>query len=255
MERLKVVAYTRVSTQGQGDNGCSLEAQAERCRRYADLYDLDVVEVIEDRGASGKSLDRPGLQRALSQLDAGAAEGLLVTKLDRATRSVRDLGLLLDRWFGEDFALFSVAEQIDTRTASGRLVLRILASVAEWEREAIGERTREALAHLKEQGAILGGEPYGWERTRQRDSEGRLLLRRSGDESAIVARILALNRTGESRSAIARRLNEEGVPSKRGGSWTHKTVGSVIRRAQAARPGSPGAPGAGSSCSGDQSLA
>src|SRR5216684_2636542 len=85
-------------------------------------------------------LDRPGLQRALAMLKAGEGEALLGVKLDRLTRSVVDLGTLVERYFVPGkAALLSVGEQIDTRSAAGRLVLNVLASVSQWEREAIGE--------------------------------------------------------------------------------------------------------------------
>ena len=86
-----------------------------------------------DAGESAKSLDRPGLQRALGMLKAGEAEALLVVKLDRLTRSVVDLGTLVERYFAPGkAALLSVGEQIDTRSAAARLVLNVLASVSQW---------------------------------------------------------------------------------------------------------------------------
>ena len=97
---------------------------------YAELYDLDLVEIIVDPGESAKTLDRPGLTRARQALRRGHAQALLVVKLDRLTRSVRDLGHLLEHDFGPDgAALLSVSENIDTRSAAGRLVLNVLASV------------------------------------------------------------------------------------------------------------------------------
>src|SRR4051812_10036683 len=145
----RTIAYLRVSTDKQADRGVSLDAQRAKVRAYAALYDLELVEVIVDAGASAKTLDRSGLQRALAMLKRGQAQALLVVKLDRLTRSVRDLGHLVDGYFvAGKAALLSVSEQVDTRTASGKLVLNILASVSEWERAAIGERTSAAMQHL-----------------------------------------------------------------------------------------------------------
>ena len=93
----KVVGYIRVSTSDQADFGVSLAAQREKIEQYAALYDLELVEIIEDAGQSAKSLNRAGLQKALAMLKTGKAEGLLVAKLDRLTRSVKDLGALIDR--------------------------------------------------------------------------------------------------------------------------------------------------------------
>jgi len=128
----KTIAYLRVSTDKQADRGVSLDAQRAKLKAYAELYELDLVDVIVDAGQSAKSLDRPGLQRALGMLKAGEAEALLVVKLDRLTRSVVDLGTLVERYFAPGkAALLSVGEQIDTRSAAGRLVLNVLASVSQ----------------------------------------------------------------------------------------------------------------------------
>src|SRR3954468_11614111 len=144
----KTIAYLRVSTDKQADRGVSLDAQRAKVNAYAELYDLELADVIVDAGESAKSLDRPGLQRALAMLKAGDAEALLVVKLDRLTRSVVDLGSLVERYFAPGkAALLSVGEQIDTRSAAGRLVLNVLASVSQWEREAIGERTATVMQH------------------------------------------------------------------------------------------------------------
>ena len=160
----KTIAYIRVSTDKQADKGVSLEAQEDKARAYAGLYDLELVEVIVDAGESAKTLDRPGLQRALSMLKTGKAEALLVVKLDRLTRSVKDLGTLIETYFAPGkAALMSVGEQIDTRSAAGRLVLNILASVSQWEREIIGERTSVAIKHKQSKGEYIGGYvPYGF---------------------------------------------------------------------------------------------
>lgn len=233
--RTRVIGYLRVSTETQADHGVSLEAQRTKIEAYASLYDLDLVEVIQDPAASGRSLARPGLQAVLERLDAGAAEGLLITKLDRLTRSVRDLSALLDRGFKTRFALLSVAEQVDTRSASGRLVLNLLASVGEWERETLGERTRDALAHLRTSGVQLGGEALGWARGDERDAEGRLVIVQVGEETATVARIVQLRDEGRSLRVIAAKLVEEGRPTKRGGMWHPQTVAKVLQRSSASR--------------------
>src|SRR5579872_239746 len=164
MSRTRTIAYLRVSTDKQADRGVSLDAQRAKVAAYAELYDLDLVDVIVDAGASAKTLDRPGLTRALAMLKKGAADALLVVKLDRLTRSVRDLGELVERHFAPGkAALLSVGEQIDTRSAAGRLVLNVLASVSQWEREAIGERTSTAMQHKIASREYTGGAaPYGF---------------------------------------------------------------------------------------------
>src|SRR5262245_9941482 len=117
MSITRAVAYLRVSTEKQADNGVSLEAQRARVEAYAQRYDLELVDVIVDAGVSAKTLDRTGLQRALETLKMRRAEALLVVKLDRLTRSVVHLGQLVEDYFAEGKrALLSVGEQIDTRS-------------------------------------------------------------------------------------------------------------------------------------------
>ena len=120
--KTRTVAYLRVSTEKQADHGVSLEAQRAKVAAYAQLYDLELVDIVVDAGASAKTLEREGLQRALAMLRAGRADALLVVKLDRLTRSVRDLGDMVEEYFASGrWALLSVGEQVDTRTAAGRL--------------------------------------------------------------------------------------------------------------------------------------
>ncbi len=212
MSRTRTVAYLRVSTDKQADKGVSVDAQRAKVAAYAELYDLELVEVVVDAGASAKTLDRPGLARALGMLrKGGEADALLVVKLDRLTRSVRDLGELVERHFAPGkAALLSVGEQIDTRSAAGRLVLNVLASVSQWEREAIGERTAVAMQHKAACGEFTGGEaPYGW-----RVAEGRLEAVEA--EQAVIAEARRLRASGVSLRAVARELDAAGMRSRTG---------------------------------------
>jgi site-specific DNA recombinase len=187
--------------------------QRAKVAAYAELYDLELVETIIDGGESAKSLDRPGLQRALALLKDGTAEALLVVKLDRLTRSVVDLGTLVDRYFAPGkAALLSVGEQIDTRSAAGRLVLNVLASVSQWEREAIGEHTATAMQHKASQGEYTGGQaPYG----RRVAADGERL---EEDAHEAQARALAreLRLQGLSLRGVAAELERRGVRSRTG---------------------------------------
>jgi DNA invertase Pin-like site-specific DNA recombinase len=226
----KVVGYVRVSTDKQAERGVSLAAQESKLRAYAVAMELELVEVVVDDGFSAKTLNRPGLARVLAMLDAGAVDGVLVAKLDRLTRSVRDLGTLVERYFASRCALLSVADSIDTRSAAGRLVLNVLASVAQWEREATAERTCDALAHLKAEGVQLGGAALGWTRTNETDAEGRRVVVRVADEEATLARIRELRAHGASFREICDHLTAEGRPTKRGGKWSAQAVSNVLRR-------------------------
>jgi site-specific DNA recombinase len=230
----RAVGYIRVSTEMQADEGVSLAAQRAKLQAFAVAADLELVSVQEDAGASAKTLARPGLQRALQDLREGRADALLVTKLDRLTRSVRDLGSLLETYFSAHVSLLSIADAVDTRTAGGRLVLNVLTSVAQWEREAIGERTREALRHLQSMGVRVGGESLGWRRSEQTDADGRKVWITDSRELETATRIRELRASGLSLRRICAVLNREGRQTKRGGRWAPQTIAQVLARHQEA---------------------
>src|SRR4051794_5476163 len=131
-ESMRVVGYVRVSTDEQSRDGVSLLSQADKVRAYCGLYGLDLVCVLSDPGESAKNLDRPALREALAPLERGEAAGLVVAKLDRLPRSMRDWSDLIERYFGDASGrwLFSVGDSIDTRTAAGRMVLNMMMTIA-----------------------------------------------------------------------------------------------------------------------------
>ena len=225
---MRVIVYCRVSTADQADNGVSLEAQAAKLAAYASLYELIVVETISDAGESAKSLNRPGLQRALAMLRRGEADGLAVVKLDRLTRSVADWQLLIDGYFGErpGKQLFSVADSIDTRTAAGRLVLNVLLSVAQWERETTGERTKEALRHKMRIGERVGKVRFGYDLV-----ENRRNLIPNIPEQAAIRLMQEMRSNGCTLRRIAAELSRQGIATKEGlATWTHTAVAYILRQ-------------------------
>lgn len=201
--RPRTVGYIRVSTDQQANEGVSLEAQKAKIEQYAALFDLELVGIEVDAGESAKSLNRPGLQRALERLDSFDCEALLVVKLDRLTRSVRDLCTLVDNYFRTgEYRLMSVGENVDTGTATGRMVLMILATVSQWEREAAAERTTAVMQHLKAVGKFTGGwPPYGY----RLDEDGSLV--EAPAERAVMVAAKSLHLQGMSLRGIARELS------------------------------------------------
>lgn len=220
-KRTRVIAYVRVSTEKQADSGLSLEAQQLKMEQYAALHDLEIIAVEIDAGESAGSLKRPALQRALERLERFEAEGLLVVKLDRLTRSVRDLCELVDNYFKDGTCrLMSVCESVDTATASGRLVLNILVTVSQWEREAAAERTAAVMQHLKASGCFTGGfPPYGY----TVDEDGNLV--ENPAEQAIIIRARALKAAGKSLRAIALTI---GPVSRTGKDFDPKQIARML---------------------------
>lgn len=218
---LKAVGYTRVSTDKQADKGVSLDAQLEKIRAMAVVQGAEVLEVITDAGESAKSLERPGMARLLAMVDAGAVQVVIIAKLDRITRSVRDLGDLMERFAKRGVSLVSVAESLDTGSAAGRLVLNIMTAVSQWEREAIGERTATALQHKRSHGRVYNHTPFGF--TREGDNLVPLPA-----EQAVVGQIRLYKANGWSLRRIAAALNGDGVPTKHGNQWAPQTVKDVL---------------------------
>lgn len=218
----KAIGYIRVSTQEQATSGYSLDAQKAKLEAYAALYDIELVDIVVDAGVSAKSLKREGLQRVLTTLDNGGADAVLIFKLDRLTRSVKDWNVLIEKYFTNK-ALLSVSDQIDTRTAAGRLCLNVLMSVAQWERETIGERTSTALQYKKSQGQHIGSVPYGYEAIDK-------TLAVVESEAAAISLIQEMREQGAKLQAIADELNSQGIATKRGGKWYATSVKNILER-------------------------
>ncbi|HRI52666.1 MAG TPA: recombinase family protein [Pseudomonadota bacterium] len=229
--RTKAVGYVRVSSEQQATEGVSLDAQRCKMRAYCKAMDIDLIDIIADEGYSASNLKRPGLRAALAMLRNGQASTLIIVKLDRLTRCVKDLGTLCEQYFSDEkaYTLMSLSDSIDTRSASGKLVLNVLTSVAQWEREAIADRTKEAMAHLKEQGVRVGGVPYGWRYSSEVDANGRRLVVKHPEEQKAIRRICALHLKQIPAPQIVQRLEQEGLPS-RGKRWHTRSVYQVLQR-------------------------
>jgi site-specific DNA recombinase len=162
LSTMRAIGYARVSTDKQADHGVSLEAQEAKIRAMATVQGAEIIELIVDGGESAKDLKRPGMDRLLTLVDERKVDTVIIAKLDRLTRSVKDLAELLERFQRRGVSLVSVAESLDTGSAAGRLVINIMTAVSQWEREAIGERTRDAMQHKRSYGKCVGNLAYGY---------------------------------------------------------------------------------------------
>jgi DNA invertase Pin-like site-specific DNA recombinase len=217
------IGYVRVSSDRQADQGFSLEAQSARIRAMATVQSADLIEVVVDGGESAKSMNRPGLRRVLALVETGAVHAVVVAKLDRLTRSVKDLCELLELFERKSVALVSVAESLDTGSAAGRLVITIMGAVSQWEREAIGERTRDVLRHKRSQGERVGNIHYGY-----RLGADRKHVEPDPAEQAVLVTIRDLRARHRSLREIAMVLNDIGARTRRGTVWRHEYVKNVI---------------------------
>jgi DNA invertase Pin-like site-specific DNA recombinase len=222
---MQTIGYVRVSTDRQAEQGVSLEAQEAKIRAMATVQSAELLDVIVDGGESAKSLNRPGLQRLLELINAGKVDAVIVAKLDRLTRSVKDLCGLLELFEKRKVALISVAESLDTGSAAGRLVITIMAAVSQWEREAIGERTRDALRHKRGKGERVGNIEFGY-----RLAADGVHVEPDPAEQASLAAIRSLRLGGHSLRAVAGALNNSGHRTRRGTQWRLESVVRAINQ-------------------------
>lgn len=212
----RALGYVRVSTAEQADQGVSLEAQERLLTEAADARGWE-IEIVVDAAVSGAKNEDAGLGEALRSLDAGHHDALMVVRLDRLTRSVSGLARILERAQSGSWDLVILKPVIDTTDPTGRFTGAILASAAQYERDLIGQRTREALAHRRSQGVRLG--------------------RRSGVSPDLLERIQARREQKASLRTIAEELNAEGVPTAQGGRKWHASTISALLKADAASKG------------------
>ncbi len=210
------LAYVRVSTLEQRDSGAGLAAQRAAVEAEAARRGWELLEIVED-AATSATLDRPGVVEVLARLDRREADVVIVAKLDRLTRSVRDFADLCERATRRGWAIVALDLGVDTTTPVGELVANITASTAQYERRLIGQRTREALAAKRAAGVHLG--------------------RPAALPAAVVERIVAERAGGASLRAIAAGLDRDGVSTAHGGTrWHASTVRDVLRSQAAALP-------------------
>lgn len=208
-DHTRVVGYIRVSTEEQANSGLGLAAQREKIITECERRGWTLVEIFEDAGISGKSVTaRPGLALALAALDERRAGGIMVAKLDRLTRSLVDFANLMAQLQTAGWNLVALDLGIDLSTPSGEFMANVMASAAQWERRIISQRTKDALATLKANGAVLG--------------------RRSLVDRETVEAIVEARQDGLSFRAICKALNDDDIPTPLGGTeWRPNVVRGI----------------------------
>jgi DNA invertase Pin-like site-specific DNA recombinase len=210
-EHLRAIGYIRVSTDEQGHSGLGLKAQKEAVTAACDQRGWRLLTVEEDVQSGKSTKKRPGLEVARAKLCSGDANVLVAAKLDRLSRSVVDFGALLEEATSSGYRVKVLEPDVDLSTPNGRLVARVICSVAEWVREMISARTREALAVKKAQGVKLGRPP--------------------SIPHDVAERISRERQNGCSLEAIADGLNEDQVPTPRGGvRWRASSIQGIAAR-------------------------
>ena len=202
------VGYTRVSTGEQGDSGLGLEAQRDAIRAECDRQGWQLVDIYEDVASGGSTRKRPELARALQAVATQEADVLVVSKLDRLTRSMLDFAQIMEQARKEGWALVVIDLAVDMTTPNGALIAGIMSVLAEWERQIISERTKSALAVARKRGVRLGRKPGVSEETKN-------LIR-------------FMRREGRSWREVAEGLTKAGIPTAQGGVWHASTVRRLV---------------------------
>ncbi len=205
----KATGYVRVSLDSQARDGVSLDAQKDRIRRWAEDHGYQLQDIVEDAGISGKAMaNRPGLQEVLSRVRRGDA--VVVYSLSRLARSTKDTILMAEDLDRRGVDLVSLTESLDTTTAAGKMLFRLLAVLGEFERDLVSERTSLALRHLQRQGRYIGGNP-GWGYAREGD-----FLAAIPNEQATVKLAVSLRSEGMSLRKVSQALADRGIYNRVG---------------------------------------
>ncbi|MFM5891877.1 MAG: recombinase family protein, partial [Dolichospermum sp.] len=216
---MKLIGYVRVSSEGQADN-TSLDNQQEKIQAYCTALNHELVGYYQDIQSGGKSENRKGLQTAIANMLDGKADGLIVLKLDRLGRRASDVLTLIDKELQpNNKALIVIDMNMDTSTPTGKLVLTMLAGVAEFEKSQINERTKNGKkARAKTSDYANGGAPKFWHKANNKN----LII--DDNEQQIIDIIRKHHKSGKSQRQIADYLNNKNIPAKRGGKWSGTTI-------------------------------
>ncbi len=221
----QAIGYIRVSTLDQADEGVSLDAQRQKITAWCLANDADLVGLEIDTQSGKRSDNRRGLQAALDAVtDCGGV--LVVYSLSRLARNTKETLEIAERLDKSGANLVSLSEKIDTQSAAGKMVFRMLAVLAEFERDQLSERTTMAMAWMKSQGQRVGTVPYGFDL----DADAVNLVRNEA-EQRVLELVAELRGSGWSLRKIADELTERNIPTKEGGQrWSHTTVQRLVAR-------------------------
>lgn len=220
---MRAVGYTSINTLSQRPKNLALVDQEKIIRDYAAERGWELVEVYKEMTVSSNPSGQPLLEEVLADSAGDNYQVLIIARLDRLSRNIRKLNVVIDRILkNTDKGLVSIEEGLDSYTETGELALKIIDIVTKWDNKKISDRTREIIAHKRAKGERVGHAPYGY---MYKDKK----LVQVKKEMQVV-QVIALQRNeGMSYHKIARELNDKKTPSKRGGIWYAETVKTVFQ--------------------------
>ena len=221
---MKILGYIRVSTKLQSKKGNSLKLQKSKIKGYCKLNDFELIEIYEDKGISGMSIDkRDGYKEMVNYLTNNDIDGIVVWSLSRLGRKMKDVVEFMDILKQNDINFFSIKENLSNNDKVGSLIMNILGSINEFEVEVIRERIKDVKRNKKSNGEVYGRLQYGWDNV-----NGKLIKNKF--EFSIIKRIKNLRSRGYSWRKIANRLNNDNISSKDGGVWYDGSLYNMMRK-------------------------
>jgi site-specific DNA recombinase len=223
MEKAKVGIYVRVSTEEQAKEGFSIAAQLNKLRSYCSFEEMKIEHEYIEEGWSGKNMERPQLKRLIKDIEKDKINTVVVVKLDRLTRSVRDLNALIELFDTRNIQFHSTSEKIDTTTATGRFFVNLMGSIAQLERETIIERVKDGMAQMVREGKSPGSIiPYGYKVV---DTKYYIIE----EEAKIIRDMYDWFVKGMSVNAIAKKLTDNHIKTPTGKTnWNRGTVRKIL---------------------------
>src|SRR5699024_2476879 len=222
MDISRVAIYARVSTEEQAKEGFSIAAQLQTLRQYAQIYNWEVIDEYVDEGISGKSVKgRPEMKRLIKDVENERFDAVIVWKISRLSRNMLETLMILDKFEKYNVKFISYSENFDTSSPIGRLVLQIMASIAEMERNTLAENVKLGMKQRALEGRWNGGVVFGYDTVKKE-----LVINEK--EAEVVQLIFRMYANGKGLRAISNHLNKAGYKTKRNRYFSINGVSQIL---------------------------
>ena len=225
MKKNNTGIYIRVSTEEQVKYGYSINAQKDKLLSFSKIKDWNVYKIYIDEGISGKNLERKEVQNLIEDVKNKIINNVLVYKIDRLTRSTKDLIELIELFNKNDCDFNSLNESIDTTTPTGRMFIKIIGLFAEFERETIVERIKMGLERKVKEGYSISSSTtsYGYKKIK-----GNKIQIINKKEASVVKKIFLLCKEGKNINEIRKYLENSNIKTKKDKKWTNKNIINIL---------------------------
>jgi site-specific DNA recombinase len=219
----KVIGYVRVSSEIQKKKNNSIPLQKKKIKEYCCLNDFELIDVYEDDGVSGMSIDkRNGFKSMVEFMKENKIDGIVVWSLSRLGRKMKDVVEFMDFLKSNNIGFFSIKENLSNDDKIGSLIMNILSSINEFEVEVIRERIKDVKRNKKENGEVYGRMMYGFDNVNGKMIENK-------EEKRIIRRVKNFRSRGWSWRKISNRLNDEGIKSKEDKIWYDGSLYNMMK--------------------------